>query len=837
MARKAKPKSFQLIDRYTQATADLEAKTIARLDAALDAAFRQLERELRATYPAIAAKGDLLATQRKVLILSELGETLQLIRPEQQAEYERLLNETLKTANQTGTTLADELVKARQPESMVPSMAGINLEAAALQARDGAERLRRHAEEFRSRASAVIEQGLIQGWGTGRVSQILRTELGTTKSKAETIARTEVLSALNDAAQERYKRYGVEYCQWVVTIGDVCPICVARSGKVYEVGKVRVPAHPRCRCVLLPWRKEWQEMGLTDDEFTRSYTTKRVGDLEKAGFKPNNGVSPFEKMAGATRPPEAVWKPGDPVLLSQPQIPPVTLPAKTKTKTPDFPKGLDGLETVRPLGGSTGATLVRDPVTGKQYVLKRGNNPDHLREEFAADEAYRALGVAVPKARLYETGKGPVKLAEFIEGRSLADVLATGTPKEVTVIFEKLQRHFAADALLGNWDVVGLSMDNVLVKDGNVYRIDNGGSLRFRAQGELKGERWNGFPTELWSLRDAKINPQTAKVFGSLSHAQLVNQIEAIANKESRLLQALPQELKGIVGNRLAEMKRMAEISRTLQADQWNDAYISQFTRHSMGLRAAGVIDRLPKELRRRNDEVVVVDSNGKEFDNLRGRDSHMLAVENYINSNGGQYSLVRQWMTGQAISSWSKDAQAYKWFLANQRSIDLDNYFWFDGADQARRYYEGIGEPAYADTFAAWHAFNYEMMRHIQFENNDRVNQTVTLMRTEDLSVMQMNNLNPGDRQVVMRRGVAESTSIYQKVSVYGSELTVQQVPYHRVLGSYFYERYPGQGGTAFMGDDENEFVCLLDGVPFDYENLDDGKDGDWSSLSALFK
>jgi hypothetical protein len=68
------------------------------------------------------------------------------------------------------------------------------------------------------------------------------------------------------------------------------------------------------------------------------------------------------------------------------------------------------------------------------------------------------------------------------------------------------------------------------------------------------------------------------------------------------------------------------------------------------------------------------------------------------------------------------------------------------------------------------------------------------------------------------MQRGAAESTSIYEQVKVFGSEVTVQEVPWHRVLGCYFYERVLGSGGTAFMGDDENEFVCLLDDIPFDY-------------------
>ena len=67
------------------------------------------------------------------------------------------------------------------------------------------------------------------------------------------------------------------------------------------------------------------------------------------------------------------------------------------------------------------------------------------------------------------------------------------------------------------------------------------------------------------------------------------------------------------------------------------------------------------------------------------------------------------------------------------------------------------------------------------------------------------------------MKRGAAESCSIFQRVNVLGSELTVQKVPIHRVLGTYWQSRDARVGGNAFLGDHENEFVCLLDDVPFD--------------------
>jgi hypothetical protein len=47
-----------------------------------------------------------------------------------------------------------------------------------------------------------------------------------------------------------------------------------------------------------------------------------------------------------------------------------------------------------------------------------------------------------------------------------------------------------------------------------------------------------------------------------------------------------------------------------------------------------------------------------------------------------------------------------------------------------------------------------------------------------------------------------------------------VQKVPYHRIIGTYFTERHPGRGRTAFLKDSENEFVAMLDDIPFDYKS-----------------
>lgn len=645
--------------------------------------------------------------------------------------------------------------------------------------------------------------------------------LSVSRNRAEIIARTELTSAYNLGRLTTYNQSEMVTHVKFLAIRDArtTEICRTRNGLIIPKGSVEMvfntpPLHARCRSVLSPVmpsvnpsHQKWV------DDPDRQLENRKLVPLPK-GWRTNELPKP------APTPPPPVVAPAPP-------------PKQRKPRAAAFPKSIDKLEEVRSLGGSTGAKLVRDPKTGRQYVLKRGASVDHLREEMAADAAYQALGVNVPRFKSYELADGSVaKLSEFIEGRSLGSVLAAGGD-EATAALTALRKDFAADALLGNWDVIGMEYDNILIgNDGKVWRIDNGGSLRFRAQGALKGDRWNNYPTELWSLRNAAVNQQTSNVFGSINHFELVDQIEVLAAKEKALLKALPKELHPSIKGRLTEMRRTAEISRTLQADAWKEGYVSDFTRHSMGIRSTGLVDRLPKELKAVTDDLVFVyDEDGKPFDNLRGPGSHIADLAKYVDANGGDYELVTSWMEMQASDSWSGSSQSLKWFMANQRTIPVDNTFWRFGLDTAEQKFGmfATNQQTYSETFSAFHAFNYELLDKVDFSTKNPLNRTVQLLRTENKSIMEMYGLKVGDTGVTMPRGAIESTSVFETVSVYGTEITVQDVPYHRVIGNYFYERNPGSGRGAFLGDDENEFVAMLDGIKFNYTGSmrdDDGND-----------
>ncbi|MBL9174135.1 MAG: hypothetical protein JNL10_11415 [Verrucomicrobiales bacterium] len=286
---------------------------------------------------------------------------------------------------------------------------------------------------------------------------------------------------------------------------------------------------------------------------------------------------------------------------------------------PPFPSDLSRLEVMRRLGGSTGAELVRDPATGGIFVRKSGNSAAHLREEGTANDLYRAMGVPVPEGRIYEGPGGPVQLTRYQEGKSLGDYLKTASPAEQAAVKARIAEHFAADALLGNWDVAGMGMDNILVgPDGTPLRIDNGGSLRFRAQGAAKtAEEWDGHAMELWTLRDPKANAQTAQIFGTLDAFQIARQIQRIDGQA--LLAAAPEELRPVLSARLENLRAIAAKSLEFEATNFVAKHADEVGRHMMGMRKADTFARLAPELKQgKPGDVVLHDKDGFAFDHLR---------------------------------------------------------------------------------------------------------------------------------------------------------------------------------------------------------------------------
>lgn len=212
------------------------------------------------------------------------------------------------------------------------------------------------------------------------------------------------------------------------------------------------------------------------------------------------------------------------------------------------PSGKDVVNVIKDLPGSTHPKLVEDSV-GKKWVMKTLSK-ERLQNEADADAVYQALGI--PSARSVVTVDG-TKFSEYIEnGQTLADWRSGKSDPEIEAMHAEIAKGFAADALLANWDVIGLTSDNIMIKDGVPHRVDNGGAMKYRAQGNLKGAKFGSTVGELKTLRDPSLNESSAKVFKGLTDADIKDQIkDVVAQKDVILSRITDPQTKAIIGDRI----------------------------------------------------------------------------------------------------------------------------------------------------------------------------------------------------------------------------------------------------------------------------------------------
>ena len=173
------------------------------------------------------------------------------------------------------------------------------------------------------------------------------------------------------------------------------------------------------------------------------------------------------------------------------------------------------------LRGSTGA-LLRTLPSGKKVVVKRGGHAGgdpqgHIRNEYDMNRYLNELGVGVPHAEMVqEKVQGqlftkPTMITDFEEGArpiSYDDA-------------QVLREGFVPQALIGNWDALGMELDNVLIRpDGTPTYVDVGGAGPYRAQGAPKRGLWN--PDVMSDVGSMQYRPpHTRNIYGEMSDKEL----------------------------------------------------------------------------------------------------------------------------------------------------------------------------------------------------------------------------------------------------------------------------------------------------------------------------
>lgn len=110
-------------------------------------------------------------------------------------------------------------------------------------------------EDAKKEILSELTEGMIRGEGIDqlvkRLAPYVDAGKGKGQSRAEMIARTEVMYGLNQGAIKRYGKDGIEKVQWLAGPDNrMCPVCGEKNGSVYKIGtEPSLPYHPNC---LLP---------------------------------------------------------------------------------------------------------------------------------------------------------------------------------------------------------------------------------------------------------------------------------------------------------------------------------------------------------------------------------------------------------------------------------------------------------------------------------------------------------------------------------------------------------------------------------------------------------
>lgn len=183
---------------------------------------------------------------------------------------------------------------------------------------------------------------------------------------------------------------------------------------------------------------------------------------------------------------------------------------KLKKAEPDTAERLMAKKIGGQLGSNEGGTY--EGKDGLKRYVKHYKDPTQALQETVANKIYKDLGHDVPTTTLFDHGGRKSIASELVEGKKLEEsVRESGEVGHVKLKAQAFLKGFMGDALTGNWDAAGLTMDNALVTPkGQVVRVDTGGSLLQRASGGKKPDHLLDKVTEWEGFFDHNVNKSYA---------------------------------------------------------------------------------------------------------------------------------------------------------------------------------------------------------------------------------------------------------------------------------------------------------------------------------------
>ncbi len=116
------------------------------------------------------------------------------------------------------------------------------------------QRIWTNTDKLQDALNAGLIDCVVTGKKTTELKTILQEQFNVSYHRADSVVRTELAHIQTQAAQQRYRDYGIQEVEVFVDEDErTCPICAGMEGKRYPINaQMPVPMHPRCRCCMVP---------------------------------------------------------------------------------------------------------------------------------------------------------------------------------------------------------------------------------------------------------------------------------------------------------------------------------------------------------------------------------------------------------------------------------------------------------------------------------------------------------------------------------------------------------------------------------------------------------
>lgn len=179
--------------------------------------------------------------------------------------------------------------------------------------------------------------------------------------------------------------------------------------------------------------------------------------------------------------------------------------------------------------GSNPGGLHTHNETGKTHYLKQYADKDQGKVEALTAKIYEHMGIKTVSPRIEHDGGKEYVASEWNEH------LKPMKPHQFNSLnskqAEQIGRMYHAAVLTKNWDIIGLTHDNVLQHQhtGDIHAIDHGGAFHFRARGSSKN-----YGLDIDEHRSLRHNDQASgHVFSTVFHQHPTAELEGLKAVEN----------------------------------------------------------------------------------------------------------------------------------------------------------------------------------------------------------------------------------------------------------------------------------------------------------------